>query len=119
MGEQSSKLSEISLVARNYGDGIVFEDVLLDWFDFLGGKPGEVVIVDGGSNAETQAMYWDLFQRGLIDKLQIIQRDHDEHDHERGFIQVHTAAALATKPYLLWFNIDTLPYRKGHDNWLD
>ena len=118
MSDQPSKLSEISLVARNYGDGLVFEDVLHDWFRFLGGKPGEVVVVDSGSNASTQAAYWKLFQEGLIDKLQIIQPSHDDHNHERGYIQIYTAGSIASKPYLLWFNIDTLPYREGHDNWL-
>ena len=36
--EKSSVLDQISLVARNYGDGIVFEEVLLDWFDFLASR---------------------------------------------------------------------------------
>lgn len=119
MSGQPSKLSEVSLVARNFGDGLVFEDVLNDWFEFLGGKPGEVVIVDGGSNAETQAVYWQLFQKGLIDKLQIIKPDHEDNDHTRGYVQIYTAGSIASKPYLLWFNIDTLPYRQGHENWLD
>jgi Glycosyl transferase family 2 len=114
-----SVLEQISLVARNYGDSLVFEKVLLDWFDFLGGKPGEVVIVDSGSNRETQEVYWDLFQRGLIDKLQVIRQEHEEHNFDRGYIQIHTAAAIATKPYLLVFNIDTLPYRQGHEGWLE
>jgi hypothetical protein len=116
---KESVLDQISLVARNYGDGIVFEEVLLDWFEFLGGKPGEVVIVDSGSNRETQEVYWKLFQQGLIDKLQIIQPDHSEQNFDRGYIQIHTAGAIASKPYLLWFNIDTLPYRKGHEGWLE
>lgn len=119
MDEQHSRLNDISLVARNYGDGIVLEEVLLDWFNFLGGKPGEVVIVDSGSNAETQEIYWRLFQKGLIDKLQMIRQTHDEHDHERGYVQVYTAGAIATKPYLCWFNVDTLPYREEHENWLE
>lgn len=119
MNQQSSRLNEVSLVARNFGDGLVFEDVLLDWFRFLGGKPGEVVIIDGGSNADTQAVYWQLFQKGLIDKLQVIQPSHEDNNHERGYIQSYTAGAIATKPYLLWFNIDTLPYRERHDNWLE
>lgn len=118
MSEQQSKLSEISLVARNYGDGLVVEDVLHDWFRFLGGKPGEVVLVDGGSNAETQAVYWKLFQEGLIDKLQVIKPNHQDNNHSRGYIQIYTAGSIASKPYLLWFNIDTLPYREGHENWL-
>lgn len=119
MSEQHSRLSEISLVARNYGDGLVVEDVLHDWFRFLGGKPGEVVIVDSGSNAETQAVYWKLFQEGLIDKFQVIQPNHQDNNHNRGYIQIYTAGAIASKKYLLWFNIDTLPYREGHDNWLE
>jgi len=119
MGGQLSKLDEVSLVVRNFGDGLVFEDVLHDWFRFLGGKPGEVVVVDSGSNAETQAAYWKLFQEGLIDKLQIIQPTHEENNHERGYIQIYTAGSIASKPYLLWFNIDTLPYREGYNNWLE
>jgi hypothetical protein len=115
MGGQLSKLDEVSLVVRNFGDGLVFEDVLHDWFRFLGGKPGEVVVVDSGSNAQTQATYWKLFQEGLIDKLQIIQPTHEENNHERGYIQIYTAGSIASKPYLLWFNIDTLPYREGYD----
>jgi hypothetical protein len=95
MGGQLSKLDEVSLVVRNFGDGLVFEDVLHDWFRFLGGKPGEVVVVDSGSNAETQAAYWKLFQEGLIDKLQIIQPTHEENNHERGYIQIYTAGSIA------------------------
>jgi hypothetical protein len=113
-----SLLDQISLVARNYGDRQVFEQVLLDWFAFLGGKPGEVVIIDGGSDRATQEVYWDLFQRGLIDKLQVIRPEHEEMNFDRGYIQIHTAATIASKPYLLVFNIDTLPYRQGHEGWL-
>ena len=119
MSEQLSRLNEISMVVRNLGDGLVFEDVLNDWFRFLGGKPGEVVVVDVGSNAETQAVYWQLFQKGLIDKLQVIKPNHSDNNHERGYVQLYTAGAIASKQYLLWFNIDTLPYREGHDNWLE
>ena len=119
MSEQLSRLNEISMVVRNLGDGLVFEDVLNDWFRFLGGKPGEVVVVDVGSNAETQAVYWQLFQKGLIDKLQVIKPSHSDNNHDRGYVQLYTAGAIASKQYLLWFNIDTLPYREGHDNWLE
>jgi hypothetical protein len=119
MSEQPSKLNEISLVVRNLGDGLVFEDVLNDWFRFLGGNPGEVVVVDSGSNAETQAVYWKLFQDGLIDKLQVIKPTHEDSNHQKGYVQIYTAGSIASKPYLLWFNIDTLPYREGHDNWLE
>ncbi|NJR39749.1 MAG: hypothetical protein HC781_14160 [Leptolyngbyaceae cyanobacterium CSU_1_4] len=93
-----SGLDQISLVARNYGDGVVFEEVLLDWFDFLGGKPGEVVIVDSGSDRQTQEVYWKLFQQGLIDKLQVIRKDHEEHNFDRGYIQIHTAGRSPRSP---------------------
>jgi len=119
MDNQLSKLKEISLVCANFGNGLVFRDILSDWFNFLGGKPGEVVIVDGGSNAEVQTVYWNLFQEGMIDKLQVIQPNHTENDINLCYIQEYTAAAIATKPYLLLFKIDTLPYREGNENWLE
>ncbi|HLO48782.1 MAG TPA: hypothetical protein VK211_10250 [Kamptonema sp.] len=119
MDTQLSKLKEISLISANFGNGLVFRDILTDWFNFLGGKPGEVVVVDGGSNAETQTVYWDLFQAGMIDKLQVIQPNHEENDKDLCYIQEYTAAAIASKPYLLLFKIDTLPYREGHENWLE
>jgi len=120
MSKQLSQLDNVSLVTNNFGNGSVFADILLDWFRFLGGKPGEVVVVDCGSDTETQTIYWKLFQEGLIDKLQVIQSNHEDNygGKETGFIQEYTAGAIASKPYLLWFHIDTLPYREGHDNWL-
>ena len=65
------------------------------------GKPREVVVADAGSDRQTQEVYWKLFQQGLIDKLQIIRKDHEEHNFDRGYIQIHTAGAIAPKPYLL------------------
>jgi hypothetical protein len=119
MSNQTSKLSEVSLVAANYKDGLVFADILQDWFRFLGGKPGEVVIVDGGSDIETQTVYWNLFQEGLIDKFQVIQPNHEDNDKAKCYIQEYTAGAITSKPYLLFFKVDTIPYREGHDNWLE
>ncbi len=119
MTQQLSKLSEVSMVSANFGNGLAYREILLDWFNFLGGKPGEVIVVDGGSDSDTQKVYWELYQEGLIDKLQIIAPHHQDNDKERCFIQEYTAAAIASKPYVLWFKIDTLPYREGHDGWLE
>jgi hypothetical protein len=119
MSEQLSKLSEVSMVSANFGNGLAYREILLDWFKFLGGKPGEVIVVDGGSDSDTQKVYWELYQEGLIDKLQIIAPHHPDNDKERCFIQEYTVAAIASKPYVLWFKIDTLPYREGHDGWLE
>jgi len=111
-------LGQVSLVAANFGNPDAFGPVLEDWFTFLGGKPGEVVVVDGGSDARTLAVYWNLFNAGKIDKLQVIRRDHPENDKELCFVQEHTAGAIASRPVLLWFKSDTLPFRQGHENWL-
>ncbi|MEG3847408.1 hypothetical protein QT971_08410 [Microcoleus sp. herbarium19] len=119
MIEQSSKLSEVSMVSANFGNGLAYREILLDWFKFLGGKPGEVIVVDGGSDSDTQKVYWELYQEGLIDKLQLIAPHHQENDKDRCFVQEYTAAAIASKPYVLNFKIDTLPYREGHENWLE
>lgn len=118
MSNQTTTINQISLVVSNFGDGLVFADILQDWFKFLGGKPGEVV-VDGGSDIETQTVYWNLFQEGLIDKFQVIQSNHEDNEKAKCYIQEYTAGAIASKPYLLLFKIDTLPYREGHDNWIE
>ncbi|MGA2582475.1 MAG: hypothetical protein ABSG31_04285 [Tepidisphaeraceae bacterium] len=118
MSDTATPLSQISMVAANFGYADSFADALEDWFNFLGGKPGEVVVVDGGSDAKTQAVYWQLFQVGKIDKLQVIRKDHPDNHRDLCFVQEHTAGAIASKPYLLWFKTDALPFRKGHDDWL-
>jgi len=107
------------MVTANYGEGLVFADIINDWFELLGGKPSEVVIVDCGSDRETQTVYWKMFQEGLIDKLQLIHPDSDDFGRDKGYIKEYTAGAIASKPYLLVFKTDTIPYRKGHDGWLE
>jgi len=111
-------LEQISMSAANFGNAEVFTDVLTDWIAFLGGRPGEIVIVDGGSNQTTHSIYFDLFQRGLIDKLQVIRRDHPDNHKNTCYFQEHAAGAICSKPYILWFKSDTLPFRRGHDEWL-
>jgi len=114
----SDVLKNTSLVCANFGNGAAFENILNDWFAFLGGKPAEVVVVDGGSGRETQEAYWKLFKDGMINKLQLIRPEHSDNNRHTCFIQEHTAGAIASMPYLLFFKSDTLPYREGHENWL-
>lgn len=111
-------VKDISLVCANFGNGDVFPIVQEDWFQFLGGKPGEVVVFDGGSDAATQNMYWDLFHQGRIDKLQLLRSDHPENDKSRCYIQEYYVALLACKPYVLFYKTDTFPFRAGLDDWL-
>ena len=122
MAEQENKLSallsQISMVTANYGEGAVLSDVIQDWFKFLGGKPGEVVVIDCGSDAQTQSVCWSMFQQGLIDKLQMIHPDSEDFGKDKGYIKEYTAGAISSKPYVLVYKTDTLPYQSGHDDWL-
>jgi hypothetical protein len=115
----SDILSQISMVTANFEERPVLENILNDWFQFLGGKPGEVVLIDCGSSPETQMLCWTLFQNKVIDKLQVIRPDHDDFGKDKGFIKEYTAAAIASKPYILCFKTDTLPFRQGHETWLE
>ncbi len=122
MAEQENKLStvlsQISMVTANYGEGVVLSDVIQDWFKFLGGKPGEVVVIDCGSDTATQTICWNMFQQGLIDKLQFIHPSSDDFGKEKGYIKEYTAGSLASKPYVLVYKTDTLPYQSGNEDWL-
>jgi hypothetical protein len=111
-------LNQLSLVCANFGSHETFRDVLSDWITFLGGRPGEIVIVDGGSKKSTTDLYWQMFNDGLIDKLQVIRPTHPDNSKDLCFLQEHTAGAIASKPYLLWYKSDTLPFREGHERWL-
>jgi hypothetical protein len=111
-------LQQISMSAANFGNPEVFSDVLDDWLAFLGGRPGEICIVDGGSDPATHEVYWKLFQAGKIDKLQVIRREHPDNHKDTCYFQEHAAGAICSNRYILWFKSDTLPFRRGHDDWL-
>jgi len=111
-------LAQVSLTAANIGNSSAFEPVLNDWLGFMGGRPGEIVIVDGGSSPETHSLYWKLFNEKRIDKLQVIRREHPDNHRDTCYMQEYVVGAIASKPYILFFKSDTLPYREGHDNWL-
>jgi hypothetical protein len=111
-------LKQVSMSAANFGNAEALADVLSDWIAFLGGRPWEIVLVDGGSSPATHAVYFDLFQKGLIDKLQLIGPNHPDNDKNTCYLQEHAAGAIGSKPYILWFKSDTLPYRAGHEDWL-
>ena len=111
-------LDQVALIGLNFGDGRVVRDILNDWFAFLGGKPGQVVIVDNGSPKETHELVYAAYCEGMIDKLVLIQPGHCDTGNHQVHIGAHTSAAIATKPYLLWFRLDVLPFRDGHAQWL-
>jgi hypothetical protein len=111
-------LDQLTLLTANFSDGIVLRDVMQDWFDFLGGRPGQVVLVDNGSDDKTQQASFDCYRQGMIDKLLLVKADHCDTGRYINYIAEHTAPAIGTKPYLLFFKMDCLPWRKGFDQWL-
>lgn len=68
MSNSLSKLENLSLVTNIFGDGLVIRDILLDWFHFLGGKPGEVVVVDYWRSLKEQLSDWSRHGTNAIRK---------------------------------------------------
>jgi len=93
--------------------------MLKAWLDFVGRRPDEIVVVDGGTGSDSFSMYAELFQHGLIDKLYIMQPGHPENTKHTCFIQEYYSGVMASCDYLLFFKADTIPYRNGHEAWLD
>jgi hypothetical protein len=94
------------------------KQVLLDWFEFIGGRPAEVVYVDGGSPAGTTRRLAGLVDEGLIDRLELLNPRHWENSFDRCYIQEYRSGMLATRPYVLFIKPDMLPFRRGHDDWI-
>ncbi|NJK88677.1 MAG: glycosyltransferase family 4 protein [Myxococcales bacterium] len=111
-------LDQVALIGSNYGNGIVMEEVLDDWFNFMGGKPSRVAIVDNGSPRHTQYTLFDLARRGLVDRVCLSSPKTYDIGKHQSYIADHLSAALGNKPYLMWFHFDTLPYRRGNPEWI-
>jgi len=119
LSSQSNRLNQLSLVTANFSEGAVFATIIQDVFTFLGGKPGEVVVVDGASDVATQAIYWQLFQDKVIDKLHLIRKASGDVDYNQNCRREYTAGSIASKPYLLLFKANTIPNSEAHGNWLE
>lgn len=111
-------LEVLTLAISGYGGGRELSRVLLDWFRFLGGRPGEVVYVDGGSPRPTVRQLTAMLCRGLLDRLQLLNPDHPDSTADRCFVQEYESGRLATRPYVLFVKLDTLPFRRGYSQWL-
>lgn len=111
-------LDACTLAISGFGGGRALRTVLLDWFEFLGGRPGEIVYVDGGSPRTTTRRLTGLLHEGLIDKLELLTPAHWENSFERCYIQEYQSGRLATRPYIIFVKLDVLPYRRGHEGWL-
>ncbi len=116
-GERSDLLNSLSLVVADFADAASFAELLQRCCDLLGGKPGEVVVVNSSASVDVQAIYWQLFQDKVIDKLQIIRGD-DKDDRNQQSRRDYIASAIASKPYLLLLDITTLPQIPNPTSWL-
>lgn len=108
----------VTLAISGFRDGIELRPVLKDWFEFLGGRPGEVVYVDGGSSRSTVRRLTRMLQDGLIDRLELLTPGHFENHRDRCYIQEYRAGRLATLPYVMFIKMDTLAFRRGMGGWL-
>lgn len=108
----------LTLAVSGFGDALAHRQVLLDWFEFLGGRPAEVVYVDGGSKPATGRRLAALLHEGLIDKLELLNPASWENSFHRCYIQEYQSGALATRPYICFVKPDMLPMRRGFDSWL-
>jgi hypothetical protein len=108
----------LTLAISGFGGSSSLRPILLDWFEFLGSRPGEVVYVDGGSSPRTQRALVALVQEGLIDRLELLNPAHWENHFTRCYIQEYRAGWLATKPSVCFIKMDTLVHRTGHEDWL-
>ncbi len=112
-------MNKVSLCIPNYKNAKAFGVILQEWISFIGERPDEIVVVDGGADSEIFQVYADLFKEGLIDKLFVLNPNHPENDKDLCHIQEFWSGALSRNEYIMFIKPDTLPYRKGYENWLD
>lgn len=110
---------QLTLSMSGFGATRATHRVILDWFEFLGGRPGEVIYVDGGSDRASMARLVALVQEGLIDRLELLNPRHFENDFHRCYVQEYRSGMLASKPYVMFVKPDTLPFRVGCASWLE
>ncbi len=108
----------VTLAVSGFGGDGAIGVVLEDWFTFLGGRPAEVVYVDGGSGQSTVRVLTSLVRRGVIDRLELLNPRSWENSFHRCYIQEHEAGILARNPYIIFVKPDVLPLRRGHEGWL-
>lgn len=111
-------LDRLSLAISGYQGAGAIRLVLGDWIEFLGGRPAQIVYVDGGSGPETLAELAQLQDEGLIDTLDLTPPDAWENHRDRCYIQEYRSGTLCTNDLILFVKLDTLPFRRGFDRWL-
>jgi hypothetical protein len=96
---------------------IMVREVLEDWLSFLGGRPKQIVFAVSPSD-NPAPIYEELLAEGLIDEIVYVDlrgRSVQETDAEA----IRAAIEVVKTDWVLLTKLDTLPYRNGHENWLD
>jgi len=92
-------------------------EVLHDWLQFLGGRPNQVIFAVS-PRIEPPPVYEELRGEGVIDRILFLEAE------GRSILVIDAEAihlivdAVPTK-WVLLIKLDTLPYRSGHETWLD
>ena len=112
----SKALDQISLCTFSTGQSMVRE-VLDDWLNFLGGRPNQVIFAVS-PKIGPPPVYEELRENRVIDRILFLEaqgRSILELDAEA----IHLIVDAVPTEWVLLVKLDTLPYRSGHETWLD
>jgi hypothetical protein len=92
-------------------------EVLMDWIAFLGGKPHQVIFAVSPC-LNPPPIYEALRLEGLIDRV-IYLDPKGRSIYEADAEGIRLTMEAAETEWVLMVKLDTLPFRSGHDHWLD
>ena len=112
----SKFLDQVSMCTYSTGQTMVRE-VLDDWLRFLGGRPNQVIFAVS-PKIEPPPVYEELRKEGLIDRILLLESE------GRSVLETEPEAVrlivdATPTEWVLLIKLDTLPYRSGHETWLD
>ena len=109
-------LDSISLCTFSTGGSLVRE-VLGDWLSFLGGRPAQVLFAITPPSGYPP-VYDELRREGVIDRLIPVEtRERSVREIDAEALRLVVDAAPTN--WVLLLKLDTLPFRSGHDSWLE
>ena len=109
-------LDQISMCTYSTGQTMVRE-VLDDWLRFLGSRPNQVIFAVS-PRIGPPPVYEELRREGVIDQILLLEGE------GRSVLEIDAEAIrlivnAAPTEWVLLIKLDTLPYRSGHETWLD
>ena len=109
-------LDQMSMCTFSTAQTIVRE-VLDDWLHFLGGRPNQVIFAVS-PRIEPPPVYEELCREWVIDRILPLDAK------GRSVLEIEPEAIrlvvnAAPTEWVLLIKLNTLPYRSGHETWLD